>query len=68
MSLFAWVLIPLEGAHKGIHWGNLGENVNQQGSFSVGTVLAFLAFDVLLYWAICLYLDKVGLYGNAQHV
>ena len=68
VSLFAWVLIPLEGAHRGVHWGNLGENVNQQGSFSVGTVLAFLALDVLLFWGICLYLDKVQLWCRAALV
>ena len=34
--------------------------MNQQGSFSCGTVLAFLALDILLFWGICLYLDTVS--------
>ena len=42
-----------------MHWGTLWENVNQQGSFSVGFIVVTLLADVLLYWGLAWYLDKV---------
>lgn len=59
ISLFASVLLKLEAAQRGLHWGLLSLSVTQQGSFSTATVMGMLLLDVVLYGALTWYLDRV---------
>ena len=59
ISLFATVLLQLEGNQRGVTWSTLHLPVTTAGSFSAATVLTMLMLDVGLYAALTWYLDKV---------
>ena len=52
--------LRLPAAAQGVHWATLWDNLNQQGSFSVGFIICILLVDVLLFSTLAWYLDKVG--------
>ncbi len=59
ISLFATVLLKLEGSQRGVSWSTVHLNMTSQYPFSAATVLQMLAFDVLLYGLLTWYLDQV---------
>lgn len=61
VSLFATVLLKLEGSQRGVRWGTLRLAVTSQFPFSAATVFSVLAFDVLFYGALTWYLDRVSM-------
>ena len=59
VSLFATVLLKLEGSQRGVRWATLGLATTSQYPFSAATVFTMLAFDILFYGALTWYLDRV---------
>jgi ATP-binding cassette subfamily A (ABC1) protein 3 len=59
VSLFASVLLRLEGGARGIRWGTLSLGVTNQDPFSAATVFYMLAADVFIYGILTWYFDKV---------
>lgn len=59
ISLFATVLLKLEGSQRGVAWDTIGLQITSQYPFSAATVFQMLALDVVLYSALAWYLDKV---------
>ncbi len=68
ISLFAYVLVKLESAQRGVRWATLPLAVTAEYPFSAATVFQMLALDVLLYAALTWYCDKVRMSGPARHV
>ena len=60
ISLFATVLLKLEGSQRGVQWDTLRLQMTSQYPFSAATVFQMLALDVVLYSALAWYLDKVS--------
>ncbi|BDA45751.1 probable ATP-binding cassette sub-family A member 3 [Coccomyxa sp. Obi] len=66
ISLFATVLLKLEGSQQGVRWSTINLNMTSQYPFSAATVLQMLALDVLIYGLLTWYLDKVVASGYGQ--
>ena len=60
ISLFATVLLKLEGSQRGVTWDTLSLQITSQFPFSAATVFGMLALDVGLYSALAWYLDRVS--------
>lgn len=60
ISLFATVLLKLEGSQRGVTWSTIRLNMTSQYPFSAATVLQMLALDILIYGLLTWYLDQVG--------
>lgn len=60
ISLFATVLLKLEGSQRGVTWDTLSLQITSQFPFSAATVFGMLALDVVLYSALAWYLDRVS--------
>ena len=60
ISLFATVLLKLEGSQRGVTWDTLSLQITSQFPFSAATVFGMLALDVALYSALAWYLDRVS--------
>ena len=60
VSLFATVLLKLEGSQRGVTWDTFNLQITSQFPFSAATVFGMLALDVALYSALAWYLDKVS--------
>ena len=59
ISLFATVLLKLEGSQRGVRWSTINLSMTSQYPFSAATVLQMLALDVLIYGLLTWYLDQV---------
>ncbi len=59
ISLFAAVLLKLEGSQRGVRWSSINLNMTSQYPFSATTVLQMLALDIVIYGLLTWYLDKV---------
>jgi ATP-binding cassette subfamily A (ABC1) protein 1/ATP-binding cassette subfamily A (ABC1) protein 3 len=59
ISLFASVLLKLEGSQRGVQWSTISLDMTSQYPFSAATVFKMLALDVVLYSLLLWYLDKV---------
>ena len=60
ISLFATVLLKLEGSQRGVAWNTVNLQITSQFPFSAATVFQMLAFDILLYSTLAWYLDRVS--------
>jgi len=60
ISLFATVLLKLEGSQRGVAWNTVNLQITSQFPFSAATVFEMLAFDILLYSTLAWYLDRVS--------
>jgi hypothetical protein len=65
ISLFATVLLKLEGSQRGVQWDTLCLQMTSQYPFSAATVFQMLALDVVLYSALAWYLDNVSHQSSA---
>ena len=61
ISLFATVLLKLEGSQRGVTWDTISLQITSQFPFSAATVFQMLALDVVLYSVLAWYLDTVSL-------
>ncbi len=59
ISLFASVLLKLEGSQRGVRWSTIGLDMTSQYPFSASTVYRMLALDIVLYTLLTWYCDKV---------
>ena len=67
ISLFATVLLKLEGSQRGVTWSTINLQITSQFPFSAATVFQMLALDVVLYSVLAWYLDAVSLaWGSAS--
>lgn len=62
ISLFATVLLKLEGSQRGVRWSTISLDMTSQYPFSASTVFQMLAFDIALYTLLTWYFDKVCKY------
>ena len=60
ISLFATVLLKLEGSQRGVTWDSISLQITSQFPFSAATVFQMLALDVVLYSVLAWYLDAVS--------
>ena len=61
ISLFATVLLKLEGSQRGVAWSTIHLQITSQFPFSAATVFQMLVLDVVLYSVLAWYLDAVSL-------
>jgi ATP-binding cassette subfamily A (ABC1) protein 1/ATP-binding cassette subfamily A (ABC1) protein 3 len=66
ISLFATVLLKLEGSQRGVQWDTLHLQMTSQYPFSAATVFQMLALDVVLYTGLAWYFDKVAHRSSAR--
>eukprot|EP00884_Botryococcus_braunii_P008389 jgi/Botrbrau1/17551/Bobra.0739s0002.1 len=59
VSLFASVLLRMEGGARGIRWDTISMAVTSQANFSAASVFIMLTADVFLYAVLTWYFDKV---------